>query len=36
MYIGKKAGSDIFKFENRKLCVENSKEEIISGMTIDN
>ena len=34
MYIGKNTESDIFKFEN--VCLENSKEEVISGITIDN
>ena len=29
----KKTESDIFKFEN--LCLENSKEEVIFGITID-
>ena len=34
MCIGKNTESDIFKFEN--VCLENSKEEVILGMTIDN
>ena len=34
MYIGKNTESDIFKFEN--VCLENSKEEVILEMTIDN
>ena len=33
-YFGKKTESDIFKFEN--LCLENIKEEVIFGITIDN
>ena len=33
MSIGKNTESDIFKFE--KVCLENSKEEVISGLTID-
>ena len=31
---GKNTEIDIFKFQN--LCLENSKEELISGITIDN
>ena len=34
MCIGKNTESDIFKFEN--VCLENSKEEVILGITIDN
>ena len=34
MYIGKNTECDIFKFEN--VCLENSKEEVILGITIDN
>ena len=34
MCIGKNTESDIFKFEN--VCLENSKEELILGITIDN
>ena len=34
MCIGKNSESDIFKFEN--VCLENSKEEVILGITIDN
>ena len=30
----KNTGSDIFEFEN--VCLENSKEEVILGITIDN
>ena len=33
MCIGKNTESDIFKFEN--VCLENSKEEVILGITID-
>ena len=33
MCIGKSTESDIFKFEN--VCLENSKEEVILGITID-
>ena len=33
MCIRKNTESDIFKFEN--VCVENSKEEVILGITID-
>ena len=34
MCIGKHTESDIFRFEN--ICLENSKEEIILGITNDN
>ena len=34
MCIEKNIESDIFKFEN--VCLENSKEEVILGITIDN
>ena len=34
MCVGKNTESDIFKFEN--VCLENSKEEVILGITIDN
>ena len=34
MCIGENAESDTFKFEN--VCLENSKEEVILGITIDN
>ena len=34
MCIGKNTKSDIFKFEN--VCLENSKEEVILGIIIDN
>ena len=34
MCIGKKTESDIFKFE--KVCLENSKKEVILGIFIDN
>ena len=34
MCIGKNIESDIFKFEN--VCLENSKKEVILGITIDN
>ena len=34
MCIGKNTESDIFKFEN--VCLENSKEEVILGIAIDN
>ena len=34
MCIGKNTESDIFRFEN--ICLENSKEEIILGITNDN
>ena len=34
MCIGKNTASDIFKFEN--VCLENSKEKVILGITIDN
>ena len=34
MCIGKNTESDVFKFEN--VCLENSKEEVILGITIDN
>ena len=34
MCIGKNTEIDIFKFEN--VCLENSKEEVILGITIDN
>ena len=34
MCIGKNTESDIFEFEN--VCLENSKEEGILGITIDN
>ena len=33
MCIGKSTESDIFKFEN--VCLESSKEEVISGITTD-
>ena len=34
MCIGKNTEGDLFKFKN--ACLENSKEEVISGITIDN
>ena len=34
MCIRKNTESDIFKFEN--VCLENSKKEVILGITIDN
>ena len=34
MCIGKNTESDIFKFEN--VCLENSKEDVILGITFDN
>ena len=34
MCIGKNTESDIFRFEN--ICLQNSKEEIILGITNDN
>ena len=34
MCIGKNTESDIFKFEN--VCLENSKEDVILGINIDN
>ena len=33
MCIGKNTESDTFKFDN--VCLENSKEEVILGVTID-
>ena len=34
MSIGKNTESDVFKFEN--VCLENTKEKLIVGITIDN
>ena len=34
MCIWKNTENDIFKFEN--VCLENTKEEVILGITIDN
>ena len=34
MCIGKNTESDVFIFEN--VCLENSKEKVILGITIDN